>query len=78
MCIHESHIKCPICYTIYGIQTGDQPKGTMTHYIDKYSKCSGFEKYNTIVINFSFPSGTTEKGRRYSGTSRTAYLPDTP
>ena len=31
----KNWIKCPLCYTIYGQMTGDQPKGTMNHRLDK-------------------------------------------
>lgn len=67
---NSSFIKCPICNKIYGIQTGEQPNGTMKAYIT-HQRCSGYENCKTIAIDYSFPSGKT-----YSGTHRTAYLPD--
>ena len=67
----KEFIKCPMCNCIYGKMTGDQPPGKMTVKIDKYWKCEGYEKYNTIVIQYDFA-----KGKDYWGTSRTAYLPD--
>lgn len=44
---------------------------------------SGHEGVGTIVISYHFPSGRQgprhpHPGHPYSGTSRTAYLPDTP
>jgi deltex-like protein len=69
----KKFIKCPICMRLYGIQTGDMPPGSMKAYIDKTIKCSGHESYNTIVIKYKFSNGNN-----YSGTSRTAYLPDSP
>jgi deltex len=55
--------------------TGDQPTGTMTHSINKNLHCSGYN-VGTIIISYSFPSGM-RNGKHYSGTHRTAYLPDT-
>jgi deltex len=74
MCIQEQHIKCPVCYQIYGIMTGDQPDGTMNHHVSKNTQCSGYN-CGTIIISYSFPSGS-RNGKHYSGTHRTAYLPD--
>lgn len=65
-------IKCPVCSRIYGVMTGTQPPGTMKIYLEKGIKCSGYEKYNTIVVKYYFPGGSG-----FSGTSRAAYLPDT-
>jgi deltex-like protein len=67
--------KCPICSTIFGHMTGDQPNGTMHHNIDKNLTCQGYPK-GTIIINYNFPSGT-RSGKAFHGTSRTAYLPNT-
>ena len=67
----KNNFKCPNCSLIYGILIGDQPKGYMSAYISEYTHCDGYEDEGTIIIEYHFPSG---KG--YSGTSRTAYLPD--
>jgi deltex len=67
----KSHAKCPNCSKIYGIITGDQPKGTMKAYVTKEYHCDGYPKIGTIVIEYKFPSG---KG--YSGTHRIVYLPN--
>lgn len=55
--------------------TGDQPNGTMTTTVNKNTHCSGYNNVGTIIISYSFPSGT-RNGKHYSGTHRTAYLPD--
>lgn len=55
--------------------TGDQPKGTMTTTIDKNLVCDGYPA-GTIIINYRFPDGTRDDVE-YSGTRRTAYLPNT-
>jgi deltex-like protein len=68
--------KCPICSTIFGHMTGDQPDGTMTEYLDKNLTCQGYAK-GTRVITYSFKSGQ-KSGKHYTGTSRVAYLPNTP
>lgn len=68
----KSFIKCPNCNKIYGIITGDQPKGKMSASLTDDYNCEGFEGIETIVIYYDFPSG-----KDYSGTSRIAYLPNT-
>ena len=59
--------------------TGDMPNGHMS--MERYSPgeapCSGYEQYGTICITYNFPSGTRDN-IRYSGTTRHAYLPDSP
>ena len=69
-------IKCPICSTIFGIMEGDQPDGKMTVYVDKNLTCSGYHK-GTIVINYQLNSGK-RNGKVFQGTTRVAYLPNTP
>ena len=56
--------------------TGDQPDGTMKHYVDKNTRCSGYPA-GTIIITYNMKSGT-RNGKHHPGTSRTAYLPDIP
>ena len=68
--------KCPICSTIFGHMTGDQPPGKVTHQVDQKLKCSGYPS-GTIVINYQLTSGT-RNGKPFQGTTRKAYLPDTP
>jgi hypothetical protein len=67
--------KCAMCQKIYGILEGSMPPGTMKVYISKSQKCAGF-KENTIVISYYIPSGKLPNGQYFSGTSRTAYLPN--
>ena len=67
--------KCAICSIIFGHMTGDQPDGTMNHYVDKKLKCNGYPA-GTIVITYSMKSGV-RNGKPFQGTGRTAYLPDT-
>lgn len=69
-------IKCPLCYTIFGELTGDQPPGSMSHNVDKNLTCDGYPK-GTIVIRYSMKSGTRD-GVSFSGTHRTGYLPNIP
>ena len=70
-------IRCPVCFTIFGVMVGDQPPGTMTWNIAKGMSCDGYPGTDTIVIHYSMKSGN-RNGVAYSGTGRTAYLPDTP
>jgi len=84
-CIDEAfkhNKKCPTCGMAYGVQTGNMPNGTM-YSRNIYVRLPGHEQYGTIQIDYNFPSGTQgpehpNPGQRYSGTSRTAYLPDSP
>ncbi|CAN0014976.1 unnamed protein product [Pylaiella littoralis] len=75
--------KCPTCSTMYGPLHGEQPVGTMTvrNHRRGAMPLSGHEFEGTIVIQYSFPSGTQgprhpNPGSSYHGTSRTAFLPD--
>ena len=67
----KKSFKCPNCSKIYGILIGDQPPGSMSAHISYNIHCSGFENFDTIVIKYDFPSGS-----EYSGTYRTAFLPN--
>ncbi|XP_071947502.1 uncharacterized protein [Antedon mediterranea] len=73
---------CPICGVIYGCLVGNQPDGTME--IGKVqSSLPEYEGYGTIIIQYYIPSGIQNEshpnpGSRYKGTSRSAYLPNTP
>lgn len=76
--------QCPICKTAFGKMEGNQPEGTMTHTITDHLHLPGFGyQCGTIEINYYFPGGVQSDnhpnpGQRYTGTSRTAYLPDNP
>lgn len=75
--IGEKHwAKCPVCSTIFGKMTGDQPEGTMTVTVDKNMTCPGHPK-GTIILNYQLKNGV-RNGVPFQGTSRTGYLPDTP
>ncbi|XP_004712362.1 E3 ubiquitin-protein ligase DTX3L [Echinops telfairi] len=71
---------CPVCLTFYGVQTGNQPEGTMT--VTKLSQSlPGYKSYETIKICYKMIGGIQTKdhpnpGRTYSATVRNAYLPD--
>ena len=47
---------CPLCQTSYGIQKGNQPKGTMTFSTSRQS-LPGHEDCGTIVIQYIIESG---------------------
>ncbi|XP_041620418.1 E3 ubiquitin-protein ligase DTX3L isoform X1 [Vulpes lagopus] len=71
---------CPVCQTSYGIQTGNQPEGTMTFTLLKDS-LPGYESCGSIVIDYNMKGGIQTKehpnpGKKYSGVQRTAYLPN--
>ncbi|KAI5093205.1 E3 ubiquitin-protein ligase DTX3L isoform X4 [Silurus meridionalis] len=71
---------CPLCKKIFGTLKGNQPQGTMT--VQKgFFSLPGFPHCHTIQIDYSIPGGiqTDEHpnpGKSFSGTRRTAYLPD--
>uniref|UniRef100_V9KD37 E3 ubiquitin-protein ligase n=1 Tax=Callorhinchus milii TaxID=7868 RepID=V9KD37_CALMI len=70
---------CPICQTVFGSMQGNQPDGTMSHHILQ-SSLPGFN-CPTIVIKYDIPDGIQQRchpnpGQRFTGTSRTAYLPN--
>ena len=76
----RSKKQCPLCFTMYGPLTGNQPKGNM---YDSFQSTSlpGFGSSGAIVISYRFPSGTQgpdhpNPGTPYTGTTRTAYLPN--
>jgi deltex-like protein len=83
-CFTQNFLKCPVCSKIYGTYMGTQPNGTMqVEWAGPGdTPLSGFnKKTGTIIIDFEFPDGIQKAehanpGQRYSGTFRTAYLPD--
>lgn len=75
---------CPNCAHVYLPLTGTMPKGTMRVDYKPRGSCplGGYEKEGTIVLHYHFPNGTQgpehpSPGEPYSGTSRTAFVPDT-
>ncbi|EAS04646.2 deltex-like protein (macronuclear) [Tetrahymena thermophila SB210] len=76
MMIQSTYIKCPVCSKIYGVMIGDQPPGTMSIYLDKYTSCDGYPDISTIVIEMRLNS-TQKNGNHVPSTSRIGYLPNT-
>jgi len=84
-CINDSLAKCapkcPVCSTIYGTITGNQPEGSMDIKRNR-SKLPGYESARgTIVIDYCIPGGTQgpehpNPGVAYHGANRTCYIPD--
>lgn len=79
----DSSGKCGLCGTFYVPKNGTQPDGSMSvrEYPPGRMPLSGHEREGTIIISYNFPSGIQgpqhpSPGARFSGTSRTAYLPD--
>ncbi|XP_036599389.1 E3 ubiquitin-protein ligase DTX3L-like [Trichosurus vulpecula] len=71
---------CPICQTAYGIVKGNQPDGKMTYSCLSFS-LPGYDSCGTIEILYDMSGGIQTEdhpnpGKYYSGTKRTAYLPD--
>lgn len=70
--------KCPMCSQFFKAP-GPQPKGTM-EIVEREISCKGSEDCATIIINYKFDDGIQTKrmkrpGLRYSGTSRTVFIP---
>ncbi|KAI6649190.1 E3 ubiquitin-protein ligase DTX2 [Oopsacas minuta] len=80
MKVNELSISCPICQTIHGVKTGDQPvNGTML-VTREGSSVPGYEGYGTIKIRYGFHHGVSETGTKYNaaGFPRVCYVPDCP
>ena len=71
----QTGFKCPICQKIYGIIMGDMPPGTVGVKVDDKLKCSGYN-CGTITIYYHFKDGVID-GKKYTGTSRHGYIPNT-
>ena len=72
----KTGFKCAVCQKQYGIIIGNMPKGTMTVKINNNLKCQGFPNCSTINIYYHFNSGFMD-GKKYTGTSRSCYIPNT-
>ncbi|NXD19773.1 DTX3L ligase, partial [Spelaeornis formosus] len=71
---------CPVCNTICGVLTGNQPEGTMSSKTIGFS-LPGFPNCNTIQIDYVMNGGIQTSshpnpGQRYGPAFRRAYLPD--
>ncbi|KAK3610482.1 hypothetical protein CHS0354_016672 [Potamilus streckersoni] len=82
----EKHFRtkpvCPKCGAFHGTIYGDQPEGGKMSISIKKQSLPGFEKNDTLRIEYQIPSGTQgpnhPKPRKpYSGIIKIAYLPDT-
>lgn len=75
--------QCPICRQPFQQETpvGQMPSGNMIVRRDPRVACEGYPS-GCLIIRYKFPSGVQKDyhpnpNHRYSGTTRTAYLPDT-
>ncbi|NXQ38899.1 DTX3L ligase, partial [Catharus fuscescens] len=71
---------CPVCNSICGVLTGNQPDGTMSVKKHDFS-LPGYPRCGTIQIEYSMKGGIQTKshpnpGQHYKPAFRTAYLPD--
>ncbi|XP_048249671.1 uncharacterized protein LOC124131666 isoform X2 [Haliotis rufescens] len=71
---------CPSCNIVYGVLTGNQPKGSMDVTFSG-EHLPGYETCGTISITYHLPSGLQREdhpnpGQPYKGTTRRAFLPD--
>ena len=74
----NEYLECSTCKVMYGIKTGDQPKGTMSWSLEAFA-CDGFSSdVKTWVIQYEFPSGINpETNEKFHGDGRTGFIPDT-
>lgn len=47
---------CPTCRDVFGVMTGDQPRGDMTFSVSK-DTLEGYRKWGTIIIKYVIPDG---------------------
>jgi len=74
----KDSIRCAVCSKIYGILMGDMPAGKMT-WTYSQSSIPAYPGFGMWTIDYRFPHGVSKTTNiPYKGTSRTAYLPDTP
>ncbi|RVE72812.1 hypothetical protein OJAV_G00041560 [Oryzias javanicus] len=78
--LHQTGSICPLCNHVFDVLMGDQPDGNMS-WNKSSDSLPGFSGSGHIVINYNIPNGVqTERhpnpGKPFTGTSRTAYLPD--
>ncbi|NXE61296.1 DTX3L ligase, partial [Calcarius ornatus] len=71
---------CPVCNTVCGVLTGNQPEGTMSARTISPS-LPGYPNCGTIQIDYDMNGGIQTSshpnpGQRYGPAHRTAYLPD--
>ncbi|NWS86152.1 DTX3L ligase, partial [Toxostoma redivivum] len=71
---------CPVCNSICGVLTGNQPEGTMSTKTFRFS-LPGYPNCGTIQINYNMNGGVQTSshpnpGQHYGPAHRTAYLPD--
>uniref|UniRef100_A0A3Q2CQE3 E3 ubiquitin-protein ligase n=1 Tax=Cyprinodon variegatus TaxID=28743 RepID=A0A3Q2CQE3_CYPVA len=81
MVVQHSGPICPICKDVFGVVKGNQPEGTMRWRKHNYADLPGFPGCGHIEITYNIPEGKQKDnhpnpGEQYSGTTRTAYLPD--
>jgi len=81
--------KCPLCLTSVTKQEGasaptskgKSPSATMSVNVHRGKACAGYEAYDLLEISYCIPSGTQKKyhpapNLPFSGSDRSAYLPD--
>ncbi|XP_070575133.1 uncharacterized protein [Ptychodera flava] len=72
--------KCPYCAKAVAKVKGNQPRGKMDHWTDKFHDLPGYKGDGTIIVNYDFPDGKQKDnhpnpGQPYTGCRRKAYLP---
>lgn len=70
---------CPVCNAFCGLYEGTQPRGSMA--VERSWRClPGFDRCGSLAIEYRFAPGIQgpehpNPGAKYTGTSRTAFLP---
>mmetsp|Transcript_36687 Transcript_36687/g.84642 ORF Transcript_36687/g.84642 Transcript_36687/m.84642 type:complete len:558 (-) Transcript_36687:73-1746(-) len=72
----QQKTKCPSCQQELGKVVGKQPRnGTLSWHCEDFSLPGHPDAAKTIVIQFVFPDGVDDEGKKYSGRKPKGYLP---
>lgn len=71
----ETRRRCPECQKDIGKVTGDQPRTGLLEWHTQRFPLPGHRCKETIVIEFSFPPGTSDDGVHHEGRRPKGYLP---
>ena len=78
-----THIQCPVCRTIHGVKTGNQPRGGEMSYRRSDDEVPGYPGSGMIMVKYSFKDGIQDEGHPHPGKAyhargfpRVGILPD--
>ena len=78
-----THIQCPVCRTIHGVKTGNQPRGGEMSYRRSDDEVPGYPGSGMIMVKYSFKDGIQDEAHPHPGKAyhargfpRVGILPD--